>query len=133
MTLLDECLESLQGNYKVLSDNQGEQLLEELFEVFPLTDWGRLDWNRLKIASKCTYNENFIDSINKFFGNHKSDVTIVWDEVNHPVITSKLSSILDVIDDVTAVSSNTWIFSKDKMKVVEFYHDGEITLGIINN
>ncbi|WP_456300853.1 hypothetical protein [Vallitalea pronyensis] len=33
---------------------------------------------------------------------------------------------------MTAVSFNTWIFSKDKKKIVEFYHDGEIILGIIN-
>lgn len=133
MTLLDECIEALQNNYKILSSTQKQELLKELFETFPLTNWGRINWDKLKIVKKSMYTEIFLDSIINFFGDNNEDVVIVWDEINHPVITSKLSSILNVIDDVTAVSFNTWIFSKDKKKVVEFYHDGEIILGTTNS
>lgn len=133
MTLLDECFEALQGNYTILSNKQKDAVLKEFFDAFPLTDWGRIDWKKLKIVRKYMYQENFINSIISYFGNRNEDIIIVWDEINHPVITCKLSVIQNVIDDITAVSFNTWIFSKDKKKVVEFYHDGEITLGETNN
>ncbi|QUI24216.1 hypothetical protein HZI73_18805 [Vallitalea pronyensis] len=86
MTLLDECLEALQDNYKILSNTQKEQLLKELFETFSLTNWGRINWVKLKTVKKCMDTENFIDSIIDFIGGNNEDIIIVWDEINHPKI-----------------------------------------------
>jgi hypothetical protein len=37
---------------------------------------------------------------------------------------------IEVIDDVTAVSFDTWIFSLASGYVIEIYHEGEVWVGI---
>ena len=39
------------------------------------------------------------------------------------------SGIFKVIDDVTAVSFDTWIFSPSTGYVIEIFHDGEVRVG----
>lgn len=42
--------------------------------------------------------------------------------------TNELFKIVSNLDDVTAVSFNTWLFDIDSKLVIEFYHDEEIIL-----
>lgn len=46
------------------------------------------------------------------------------------MIESDLYTVIEVIDDVTAVSFDTWLFSPNEGVVIEFHHDGEIIIGI---
>jgi hypothetical protein len=52
----------------------------------------------------------------------------MWNDASCPIIKSKLSLILDKIDDVTAVSFDTWLFNFDNGYIVEFYHEGEVMM-----
>ncbi|UYX52452.1 hypothetical protein M3Y14_29355 [Bacillus thuringiensis] len=56
-------------------------------------------------------------------------VYIIWDEASLPIIKTNLHQILQVIDDVTAVSFDTWIYSQDVGYVIEYYHEGEVRIG----
>lgn len=49
-----------------------------------------------------------------------------------PVVKAKLACIFDAIDDVLAVSFDTWIFSSTINRVVEFHHEGETRVEVIN-
>ncbi|WP_420196687.1 hypothetical protein [Caldibacillus thermoamylovorans] len=40
-------------------------------------------------------------------------VYVIWDEGTLPIIQSTLYKVFEVIDDVTAVSFDTWIFFSD--------------------
>lgn len=60
-------------------------------------------------------------------------IYIIWDEATLPVVKSNLPSVLEVIYDVTAVSFDTWIFSHVFEYVVEYYHEGETTIGLRSN
>ncbi|MDA1477756.1 CDI toxin immunity protein [Bacillus changyiensis] len=53
-------------------------------------------------------------------------VYISWDE---GTLTINLDQVLEVIDDVTAVSFDTWIFSPLSRCVIEIFHDGEVKIG----
>ncbi|WP_308728038.1 hypothetical protein [Bacillus sp. MYb209] len=58
------------------------------------------------------------------YGLHSTIVYIIWDEASLPIIKTNLHQILQVIDDVTAVSFDTWIYSQDVGYVIEYYHEG---------
>lgn len=125
MILYEECLEVLKNNYTILSNEDGGKILSELKKKFPFTSWSRIDWN--KVIKKEQVNST-LDIKEKLRGNNNT-VYIIWDEATLPIIKSDLFSVIDAIDDVTAVSFDTWIFSFNEQFVVEFYHDGEIKIG----
>ena len=47
------------------------------------------------------------------------------------IMESKLDKILEFFDDVEAVSPNSWFYCPLDGWVIEIYHDGSITLGLI--
>ena len=53
-----------------------------------------------------------------------------WDEATRPAVKSDLHHVLNHIEDVTIVSFDTWLFSPAEKYVIEFYHEGEVTIGL---
>lgn len=130
MTLLKECIEALGNKCEIKASSETVSIFNEFKKRFPLTAWGRIDWSQTKVIKKGVYSYEFIPKILEVFTNQQTDVLILWDEATLPVIKSKLDLVISVIDDVTAVSSNTWIYALSENKVVEFFHDGNITVGV---
>ncbi|MBN2908783.1 hypothetical protein JQC72_04505 [Polycladomyces sp. WAk] len=130
VTLFEECIHALGENCKVLSKEETNRLFSKLGEKFPFTSWGRIDWekvdNRLYLASSDEIIRYFKRETNPFNG----IVYIIWDEAALPAVKSDLQTILQVIDDVTAVSFDTWLYCPSDEYVIEFYHEGEIVLGM---
>lgn len=56
---------------------------------------------------------------------------ILFDQKDIPCISCKLAAVIENIDDILAVSFDTWILSKDIKEVIEFYHEGTIVYGKI--
>lgn len=56
---------------------------------------------------------------------------VIWPDAEIPIIKCNIDDILDNIDDVLAVSFDTWLISVDMKRLIEFYHEGDITLGNI--
>lgn len=75
-----------------------------------------------------------IDEIRSFLDqklNEYSDIIyVIWDEGTLPIIQSTLDKVFEAIDDVTAVSFDTWIFSPSSGYVIEIFHDGEVKVGL---
>lgn len=53
---------------------------------------------------------------------------IIWAK-ELPIIESNLYSILNAIDDVSAVEADTWLLSSDFNEIIEFHHEGKIISG----
>lgn len=53
---------------------------------------------------------------------------ILWDNALFPAVESKLSIIIENIDDIKKMSFDTWIYAPEEF-VIEFYHEGEIIIG----
>ncbi|PJI09338.1 MULTISPECIES: hypothetical protein [Clostridium] len=123
--LLQECLESTGG--KLLNYDEGNKILEKIQVKIPFRLDGRVDFSKFKSKN----NINTIASISELIKN-STEFYVMWDEVNLPCLKSELENIIKFIDDVTAVSFDTWIVSSDYNTIIEFYHDGEITLGILS-
>lgn len=124
MTLFEECLEVLGEEAKILTNEQSKIISEKLQDIFLFTNVG-------KISSKEIFAQNITNNIQSIFTDKVFDIDeevyIIWDNMLLPVIKSKLSIVFENIDDVTAVSFDTWIFSETKKFVIEFYHENEVT------
>ncbi len=131
MTLFEECIEALGSNIVMLSDKQTHGYFEQLSGKFPITSWARIDWD--KICNKKIINE--IDDLNNWFNENKIsslDVNILWNNAGIPGVKTNLQNALQVLDDVLAVAPDTFMYNIEEGYVIEFYHDGEITVGLNN-
>lgn len=123
--LFQDCIEALKM-YKVLTLEDTEFLFKQMTGNFPITDYGCICWKKID---------------NKIVIKKKSDIFnicceqqefyILWDSWGLPGVQCKLETIIENIDDVLAVSFNTWLLSSDKKEVIEFYHEGSIVYGKI--
>lgn len=128
-TLFDECLEVLGKNKKVLTECKTSQVFKSFMSTYPITKWGVIDWSA--VDNKFIVGK--IGDIKHIIETHKPNadytIYILWNDSSLPSIKSDLDNILNVIDDITAVSFDTWIYSEKEKYVIEFYHDGKITIG----
>ena len=122
--LLQECIEATGG--RTLNYNDGNKVMDEIQKKIPFR-LGRVDFSKFKFKT----NINTIDSISKLIKN-STEIYVMWDNANLPCLKSELKDIIKFIDDVTAVSFDTWIVSTDYNTIIEFYHKGEVTLGILS-
>lgn len=123
--LFKECIDSL-NVYKMLSLEESEILFNQIKDNFPMTSYGCIDWKSVK---DCIAIEHISDIYNIFKDCY--EYYILWDQKYIPCVSCKLSTIIENIDDVLAVSFDTWLLSKDKKEVIEFYHEGKIVYGKI--
>jgi hypothetical protein len=98
--------------------------------TFPVSINGRIDWE--KINNKKTVNslEQIREVLEDVFPAFDSKVLIIWDGAHLPVLESQLDRIIANLDDVTAVSFDTWLYSPVHKYVIEFYHEGDVTIGL---
>jgi hypothetical protein len=125
MTLFEECLAALGKGVIVLSEEESCKLFENMDKDFPITSWGRINWEKVKHAEHV----QSINEITKNIGPADAEVYLLWDEASLPAIKTNIKKIFEVLDDVTAVSFDTWIYNPRQGYVIEFYHENEIMLG----
>ena len=123
--LFKECINLLNG-CSILSLEESEVLFGKIKDNFPFTDYGCIDWNNI----------NFCVTINDIYDIYNIlkdcyQYYIIWDQKDIPCISCKLAAVIENIDDILAVSFDTWILSKDIKEVIEFYHEGTIVYGKI--
>lgn len=127
MTLLQECIEVLKNNIYILPWDEQKNIEEIFFDTIPFTNWGRVDWSIIK-------NKKDIKSIEELSGiNNDEEFYIIWSDADLPIIKSNANAIFSDLDDITAVSFDTWLFSIDRKLIIEFYHDGDTTIGLTYN
>ncbi len=129
MTLLEECLVALGQHATVLSAKETSMIFEQMIKQFPITTYGQIDWKQIKHVKKIFSVEEILLQIET----HNDQVYILWDEASLPAIKTVLSNALQVIDDVVAVSFDTWIYNPKGGYLIEFYHENKITIGWVHS
>ena len=129
MSLVDNCVNALGKGTVVLSKKESDALFKELTKQFPFTSWGRIDWASVEHKLLAT-SASEVPSLLVSSGKETSEaVFIIWDEARLPAIKSDVQVVLNHRWEVTMVSFDTWIFCPEHKYVIEFYHEGEITIG----
>lgn len=118
MTLFDECLAAL-GSYKIAKLYEEKMALANL----RLTEFGRLDFRSCKGSRGMSLSE--LKALPDF------ECYIIYSDAELPVIKCRFGQVLDCLDDVLAPAFDTWILDENYSKIIEFYHEGEITLAEI--
>jgi len=127
MTLFEECLVALEKGAVVLPNDETKKLFKDMISKFPLTSLGKLDLKKIKHVVKISSK----NEIMKHVVTKQQEIYVLWDEASLPAIKTNISNVLNAIDDVTAVSFDTWIYSPACGYVIEFYHENEINIGWI--
>ncbi|MDN4593692.1 hypothetical protein NWF35_07225 [Polycladomyces subterraneus] len=82
MTLFEECIHALGRNCKVLSKKETNRLFTELGEKYPFTDWGRIDWEKVKNRFYMESSDEIIKYLKREIPQLNSIVYIIWDEAS---------------------------------------------------
>jgi hypothetical protein len=133
MRLLEEFLSKIEV-YSSMEKNDKNVILTNFQQDFPITKYARIDWNI--INQKWSVDDmNSLRSVFDLIGidYDKDSFYTIWDDNSLPIIRTEIKNVLENLDDATAVSFDTWLYNPEKKVVIEFFHDGETTLGISNH
>lgn len=129
--LFNECVDALGEGTVILSEEKSEETYDFLQKSYPFSPWSRINWEIVNSKIVIEHVNEIIPLLTKMLEEFDDYVFILWSYGNYPVLQSQLEKAIDSIDDVLAVSSDTFIFSPSRF-VIEFHHEGEITVGFEN-
>jgi hypothetical protein len=129
MTLFEECIEALQPMVEILPLDKRTYYSKMVSENFPIQLNGGIDWRRVNKKYEVSSYDEIITYLKNILGEFDETVYILWDGAHLPTIKANITKVIEKIDDVTAVGFDTWVISPSNRYVIEFYHEGEITIG----
>ena len=129
--LLKECVEKL--NPTILSDQESEEMLKLFETLFPITKWGKIDWEKVDKKIEVGFDPlDITPALKKLLGDSfDRSVYVVWDDAGVPIIKTSLNAIIENFYDVTCVSFDTFIFSPEVAYIIEVLPSDKITVGVI--
>lgn len=114
-----------------LSKEDEELIMDEFVHVFPVTEWGRVDWS--KVESKVSFEDEDIDSIKDVFIAQGLDLSqevfLLFVYGDFPFVKTSLQRILVNLEEVRGSGSDQFIYCPTSKFVIEYFHDGDITIG----
>ncbi|WP_442601931.1 CDI toxin immunity protein [Paenibacillus sp. KN14-4R] len=124
MTLFEECIEALDGSSIILNEIEAQEEFNRFKKVFSFS-YGRIDWSQVEEKESIKVVSDVLNRVNNIEG----DFLIIWDNARLPIVKSNLDSIFNSLDDVLAVSFDTWLYRPEDGTIIEFFHEGDITIG----
>lgn len=122
--LLKECINALASDAELLKKEDADKIYKIFNETIPFLPWG-IDWKQLKSV-------HVVDDVKKLKSVCRSEYFyIIWN-AELPIMKSDLFSIIRCIDDISAVEPDTWLLSLNCDEVIELYHEGKITVGMVS-
>ncbi|MFA6066452.1 MAG: hypothetical protein WC707_04720 [Candidatus Babeliaceae bacterium] len=129
--LFKECIEALGAT---LLPTQESDKLSQLFEnSYPITYWGKIDWDRIEKKIYLEYDpERIISSLEELLGKPiDKTVYVDWSDGRLPAIQANLDLIIKYFDIVRRVTFEKFIFNLSEGYIVEI-KPGDITVGVIS-
>lgn len=130
--LFRECIEAL--NISMLPDVESDRLGDEFEKTFPITEWGKIDWDKIDHKINIGYNpKNIIPALEKLLGKSvDTSVYILWSSASYPIIKTDLNDIAQHFDDVTCVSFEKFIFNLELRYILEILPSDQMTIGVVS-
>lgn len=132
MFLIDQCVKALEQPVVVLSPQETRDIRHRLRQKVPFTFWGRIDWRHVNHSVRVLSFEEILPILLENGKREDDGIVLLWDEMTRPALLSVLQAVLREIEIVLRVSFDTWIIDVDEQYVIEFYHEGEITIGFLD-
>lgn len=129
MSRVDDCMKALDEDVVILSKKETDDVFNMLIQRFVFTNWGRIDWSQVKHFTTVNSISDIVLTLEDKEKEIHNVAFILWDEAKLPAIKSNIDRILNHIEEITIVSFDTWIFCPADNYVIEFYHEGDITIG----
>lgn len=120
--LLQESLQALK-EYNILPVSEMQGIIKNTEKNFSFNQYGRIDWAKVKKSAEID-RDRFLEIIDR-----EKMYYIIWDEIQLPIVESAGENIIFAIEDLLAVSFDTWLVSFDFKEIIEFYHEGKIIRG----
>jgi hypothetical protein len=127
--LFDECIEALGEGTIILSEESSETMRDELVNTYTFNPWGRIDWGIIHKKSEIKIATDVVSTLKSLNVDIGTPIYIIW-AGNHPVLQTELQTLINALDDVLAVDFDTFIYCPS-LYVIEFFHEGEITVGYL--
>lgn len=131
-TLFKECVEVL--NAEILPWDESFQMKEKFKKLYPITTWGKINWDKISIKIEVGYNpNNVISAYNELIPTSNTVVYILWSDATIPIIKVNLEKVLEYFDYVTCVSFEKFIFNPTSGLIIEILTNGMITTGLVSS
>ncbi len=129
--LYKECLEVL--NTKMVSDQEADEITEQFKKTFPITNWGKIDWNKINKKIYIGYDpEQIIPVLSELFNEPiEKNIYIEWSDGPQPPIKANLDKVIEYFDYVTCISFDKFIFNPVQGYIIEVLFGNKITVGVI--
>lgn len=115
--LYKECINALEV-VTILDESSSDSLSEKMFNSFEFDDASTVDWRTYPDHQKVDDFEYLIQR------NGNLDCYVLWDNAEYLGIRTNLKSVLNKVDDVTAVSFDTWVIGLEFDWILEFHNEG---------
>lgn len=131
--LFKECLDALNENVAIISPNSADILFEVLNQMFPI-EFANINWEIVdrKIIINTETPEQIFTSLNQLIGQPIVDkeIYIFWDDGGMPSLRTTLDLAIEHLNDITCLSTRTWLFNRNVGYVVEWHWCGDKTVGL---
>lgn len=131
--LFNECIEAFGTKVRILSDLESKKIWDLFEQELPIVDWGRVDWDKIdkKINVDCDPDKIIPALGNLLKKDFDKSIYVLWNDASVPVIKTNLDAVITLFDDVISVGPDTWLFNPSTGYIVEWYHEGELFVGLI--
>ena len=123
MNLFEECIEVLGESARMLDKTETAVVFKKFENSVSITWYGRIDWENLNGFEEIQNSKEILNHISA-----EDKCLVLWNDMSLPVIETTVASFLENIDDVLAVSFDTWLVVNSKNVIIEFFHDRLIKL-----
>ena len=115
---------------EILDESESDQIEESMTNCFPIAFWGRIDWEKVDHKIILT-TEDLWDIPSILSTRFDTSVPVYLMAGISPVIKVSLFSILESMEGIMDMGPDQWVYSPSLKYVIEFCHDGVITIGWI--
>lgn len=119
--LFQECVAALGDGVIVYSEDKTTEMYEWFEELFDFTSSGRMIWDRF------SHSHITLPQLQERFSSMEEEVYVLWSHDPNPLIRCRLATILEHIEDVLAVSGDTWLWKPDHL-LIEFSREEDIRI-----
>ena len=124
--LFQECLSAIK-EYTTIDEDRMAEIWNWMTSTLPFSYAGHILWNDVTYKNTSLDHENNCDYLEP-----DKSCFIVWSDPRLPGVSCKLKSILDNLDDVTAVGFYAWIIPEDSSYIIEAASSNELHVAMLN-